>query len=313
MDEITEFYHRPVLLNEILDALQITPDGIYIDATYGGGGHSVAILARLNERGRLLAVDRDPEAVRLALKRHQGEKRFSIYRRSFSSLKQLIDSLGLVGLIDGIVLDLGVSSPQLDNPKRGFSFLREGPLDMRMDSTQGPTAAEWLAGVEEQELAKVIKEYGEERYARRIARAIVNARKHSRLNTTRQLTDLIASVVPRKEKTKHPATRTFQAIRIFINRELQELTQILPQSLELLRVHGRLAVISFHSLEDRIVKQFIRSHSRWQADVPRGLPVMGAELAPVLRTIGGVMRASDAECKRNPRARSAVLRVAERL
>lgn len=313
MDDVNDFSHRPVLLDEVLEALHIKPDGFYIDATYGGGGHSAAILERLNERGSLLAVDKDPEAVFLAQRRHQDERRFSIYRRSFASLKQLTDSLGLTGLTDGIVLDLGVSSPQLDNPKRGFSFLREGPLDMRMDSAQGLTAAEWLAGVDELELARVIKDYGEERYARRIARAIVNVRKQSRLSTTRQLADLIVTVVPRKEKNKHPATRTFQAIRIFINRELQELENILPQSLELLRRHGRLVVISFHSLEDRIVKQFIRSHSRQQADVPRGLPVMGVELGPALRVIGKIKRASEAESRRNPRARSAVLRVAERL
>jgi 16S rRNA (cytosine1402-N4)-methyltransferase len=313
MSKVTDFSHQPVLLDEVLEALHIIPDGTYVDATYGGGGHSAAILARLNARGRLLAVDKDPEAVDRAQKRHQDEQRFSIFRRSFASLKQLTDGLSLIGLIDGIVIDLGVSSPQLDNPKRGFSFLREGPLDMRMDTAHGPTAAEWLAGVNELELARVINEYGEERYAGRIARAIVNVRTQARLSTTGQLADLIASVVPQKEKKKHPATRTFQAIRIFINHELQELEQVLPQSLQVLRSRGRLAVISFHSLEDRTVKKFIRSHSRWRADIPRGLPVMGTELVPTLRAIDGVKRASEAERRHNPRARSATLRVAERL
>ena len=313
MDEVIEFSHQPVLLDEVVEALDIKPDGAYIDATYGCGGHSSAILARLNERGRLLAIDKDSEAVNRAQKRYQGEQRISIFRRSFTSLKQLTESVKLLGCIDGIVFDLGVSSPQLDDPKRGFSFLREGPLDMRMDSAQSPMAAEWLAGVDEFELARVIKDFGEERYARRIAKAIVNARKHSQLSTTGQLADLIATVVPRKEKNKHPATRTFQAIRIVINRELQELEATLPQSLEVLRKGGRLAVISFHSLEDRIVKRFIRCYSRRRATAPRGLPVMETELVPKLRAIGGVRRASEAEIRRNPRARSALLRVAERL
>ena len=313
MDENIEFSHQPVLLDEVLEALDVKPNGIYIDATYGYGGHSTAILEKLSEQGRLLAIDKDPIAVNLAQKRHQNEPRISIYRRSFTCLKQLTDSFSLIGKIDGILLDLGVSSPQLDDPKRGFSFIREGPLDMRMDSAQHQTAAEWLAGVDEFELTRVIKDFGEERYAKRIAKAIVTARTHRRLCTTTQLANLIATVVPRKEKNKHPATRTFQAIRIVINRELQELQATLPQCLEALRKGGRLVVISFHSLEDRIVKQFIRYHSRQRAGIPRGLPVMTAELVPELREIGGVTRASEAERKHNPRARSAVLRVAERL
>jgi 16S rRNA (cytosine1402-N4)-methyltransferase len=314
MDEGIEFSHQPVLLEEVLEALSIKPEGAYIDATYGRGGHSTAILERLNERGRLLAIDKDPEAVGLAQKRYRGEHRFSVHAGSFASLMQLTDGLKLTGRIDGILLDLGVSSPQLDDPKRGFSFLREGPLDMRMDSTQNPSAAEWLASISEVELARVIEEYGEERHARRIAKAVVMARRQSRLDNTRRLAELIASVVPRREKNKHPATRTFQAIRIVINRELEELEAILPQSLGVLRKHGRLAVISFHSLEDRIVKQFFRRYSsKWRADIPRGLPVMGTELKPKLRTIGGLIRASQEERRGNPRARSAVLRVAERL
>lgn len=314
MVEGIEYSHQPVLLEEVLDALNVKPGGVYIDATYGRGGHSTAILEKLNESGRLLAIDKDREAVDLAHKRHRGEQRFSIHGGSFSTLSLLTDSYNLTGWVDGILLDLGVSSPQLDDPNRGFSFLREGPLDMRMDTTQGLSAAEWLASIGEVELVKVIKEYGEERYARSIAKAIITARKHSRFDTTRQLAELVNSVVPRREKNKHPATRTFQAIRIAINQELKELEAILAQSLQVLRERGRLVVISFHSLEDRIVKHFIRHHSsKWRADIPRGLPVMGAGLKPTLRVIGDVIRASDAERQHNPRARSALLRVAERL
>ncbi|MEN8128681.1 MAG: 16S rRNA (cytosine(1402)-N(4))-methyltransferase RsmH [Pseudomonadota bacterium] len=313
MEEGGEYSHQPVLLDEALKALDITAEGIYLDGTYGRGGHSAAILERLNQQGRLLAIDQDPDAVSAAKRRFEGEQRFSIYQCSFAALKQLTDSLDLTGRIDGLLLDLGVSSPQLDNPQRGFSFIKDGPLDMRMDHSQEPSAAQWLARIDESKLAEVIKLYGEERYARRIAKAIVAARKEQPLTTTLQLADLISTAIPRRERQKHPATRTFQAIRIVINNELQALSEALRQSLSVLRGGGRLVVISFHSLEDRIVKRFIRNHSTAAAGTPRGLPVVEDMLVVQLRALGRVRRATKAECQRNPRARSAILRTAEHL
>lgn len=309
--EASDYIHQPVLLNEVIEALDIEPGGIYIDCTCGRGGHSIAILGKLNKKGRLIAIDKDLEAVTVVQKRLQKDRRFLIKQYSFADLIQLTDSLNLTGRIDGMLLDLGVSSPQLDDPQRGFSFLKQGPLDMRMDRTRNTTAAQWLASVDESKLAEIIKTYGEDRYAKRIAKTIVSARNRFPIQTTRQLASLISDSVPVRERDKHPATRTFQAIRIFINSELQDLNKVLKQSLDVLNKGGRLVVISFHSLEDRIVKRFIRNHSM-ALQAPRGLPVVeNAESAAQLRIVGRAQRASKAECQSNPRARSAILRTAE--
>jgi 16S rRNA (cytosine1402-N4)-methyltransferase len=307
-----EYGHQPVLLHEAIAALAIKPEGVYVDGTFGRGGHSAAILARLSAAGRLFAMDKDPAAVRAGKATFQADGRFHIEQGSFARLRQMADRLKLTGKVDGILLDLGLSSPQVDDPARGFSFTQDGPLDMRMDPEQGTTAAAWLATADEAEIADVIRAYGEERYARRIARAIVAARRHQPIETTAQLAMLIASTVPARERHKHPATRSFQAIRIFINRELEELREALAHSVAVLAAYGRLVVISFHSLEDRIVKRFMRRQSGGDPR-PRGLPPAPEPYAPVLRRLGKAIRPSADECARNPRARSAVLRVAERL
>jgi 16S rRNA (cytosine1402-N4)-methyltransferase len=304
--------HRPVLLDEAIEGLAIKPDGVYIDGTFGRGGHCEAILEKLNGRGRILAIDKDPEAIYTGLRRFQGERRISIKRSSFAMLRQLADTQGLTGRVNGMLFDLGVSSPQLEDPQRGFSFLRNGPLDMRMDPAQGPTSAAWLARASEKEIAAIIKAYGEERYARRIARAIVRTRVLKPISSTRQLVDIIVRVVPALKDRKHPATRTFQAIRIHINRELDELNAALAQTIEVLAKGGRLVVISFHSLEDRLVKRFIRNHGIG-GRIPRGLPLTEQRIPYELRPVGRAKRATEQECKRNPRARSAILRIAERL
>ncbi len=306
------FEHHPVLLDEVLESLNIRPDGIYLDGTFGRGGHSAAILQRLSENGRLLAMDKDPEAVAVAQSRFAGDSRFSIVRGSYTMLEQEVEKRGWRGKVDGILLDLGVSSPQLDDPTRGFSFRHDGPLDMRMDPESGHSAAEWLAEAGEGEIAMVLKEYGEERFAKRIARAIVHERAQAPITTTARLAKIVADANPKWEKDKHPATRSFQAIRIFINAELEELEQVLSQSVEMLAPGGRLALISFHSLEDRRVKRFIRDEARG-GDFPPGLPVTDAQLNRRLRAVGKDIRAGKAELAVNPRARSAVLRVAERL
>lgn len=306
------FEHHPVLLDEVLESLNIRPDGIYLDGTFGRGGHSAAILQRLSENGRLLAMDKDPEAVAVAQSRFAGDSRFSIVRGSYTVLEQEVERRGWKGKVDGILLDLGVSSPQLDDPTRGFSFRHDGPLDMRMDPESGHSAAEWLAEAGEGEIVMVLKEYGEERFAKRIARAIVRERAQAPITTTARLAKIVAEANPRWEKDKHPATRSFQAIRIFINAELEELEQVLSQSVEMLAPGGRLALISFHSLEDRRVKRFIRDEARG-GDFPPGLPVTDAQLNRRLRAVGKDIRAGKAELAVNPRARSAVLRVAERL
>jgi 16S rRNA (cytosine1402-N4)-methyltransferase len=313
--------HLPVLLEETVMALQIRADGIYVDGTYGRGGHSAAILARLGPAGRLLAIDRDPEAVAAARRWQEaaGDPRFSIAHARFSELGQVLDEQG-VGAVDGVLLDLGVSSPQLDDPARGFSFRADGPLDMRMDPTRGMSASEWLNKASEDEIAEVVRDYGEERFAVPIAKAIVarrgDADAGAAFQTTGELARLVAGVVRRRSKRpevgKDPATRTFQALRIFLNQELEELAGVLRIAVDRLRPAGRLAVISFHSLEDRIVKRFIASESGRDAprDPVRGTVLPGARirLAPVARVLPG-----PAETEANPRARSAVLRVAERL
>jgi 16S rRNA (cytosine1402-N4)-methyltransferase len=307
-----EYVHHAVLLNEAIAALAIKAEGIYVDGTFGRGGHSRAILSRLAATGRLIALDKDPYAVEIGRAQLGVDRRVCIKRNSFALLRQIIDGLRLTGKIDGILLDLGLSSPQVEDPKRGFSFIKDGPLDMRMDPDREPTAAAWLAKATETEIAQVLKNYGDERYARRIARAIVAARIRNPIETTTQLADLIAAAVPARERHKHPATRSFQAIRIFINRELEELCQALSHSLTVLAAYGRLVVISFHSLEDRVVKRFIRHHSEGPPR-PRDLPIAHDQGAGELRRLGRAIKPSPAECERNPRARSAVMRVAEKL
>ena len=308
MDAMT---HLPVMLDEVLAGLAIKPEGVYLDGTFGRGGHSRAILAQLGPEGRLIALDKDPEAIASPQARQLAhDRRFSLVQADFRHMAAVAEELGLAGRIDGILLDLGVSSPQLDNPSRGFAFLHDGPLDMRMNPAEGVSAAAWLANASEQEIADVIFRYGEERFARRIARAIVTARRQHPLERTSQLAGLIEKAVPRRERNKHPATRTFQALRIYLNRELEVLEQALPQTLTLLAPGGRLVVIAFHSLEDRIVKRFIRSQSRHRP-LPPKLPVMPSEADLALKDLG--KRLPDAlEIAANPRSRSAVLRVAER-
>lgn len=297
------------MLREALAALNVRADGAYIDATFGRGGHSRAILDRLGESGRLLAIDRDPEAVAAGLA--WNDPRFSVVHAAFSRIAEVARRHGLTA-VDGVLFDLGVSSPQLDTAERGFSFRQDAPLDMRMDPSQGMSAAEWLNTADEEEIARVVREYGEERFAKSIARTIVAARKSQPLTTTGQLARLVASAVRTRERGQNPATRTFQAVRIHINRELEELEQALAASVDLLKAGGRLAVISFHSLEDRRVKQFIRAESGG-ASPPPEIPIAGETCAGGrLRPVGKAQRASAAEAAANPRARSAVLRVAER-
>ncbi len=306
------YTHRPVLVEAVLAGLRIRPAGRYVDATFGCGGHSARILEHLEDNGCLLALDRDPGAVQIAQERFRGDTRFAMAHACFSTLGDQITARGWQGRVDGILFDLGVSSPQLDDPSRGFSFTKTGPLDMRMDTSRGKTAAMWLAQAKEDEIIEVLRTFGEERYAPRIARAIVNARKQDPLINTATLASVVAQANPRWERDKHPATRAFQAIRIFINQELNELVAALPQALTALAPGGRLVVMSFHSLEDRIVKQFIRREARGES-LPRDLPVMASTFHPRLREMGGVIRADTTEVSENPRARSAVLRIAERV
>ena len=303
--------HRPVLLQEALDGLAVRPDGIYLDGTFGRGGHAAAILERLGAAGQLYAMDKDPDAVRTARERFGQDARFHVRRGTFAMLGQLAREQGVAGRVSGILLDLGVSSPQLDDPARGFSFLKDGPLDMRMDPEQGLSAADWLAQADEREILRVLWEYGEERFARRIARAILRERDEHPIRTTQQLADLIAAAVPTRERHKNPATRSFQALRIEVNQELQDLALALEQVVDVLEPGGRLAVISFHSLEDRMVKRFLRRESRGE-EMPLDLPVTGGPKPGRLRLIGKAIRAGAAETDANPRARSAVLRIAER-
>lgn len=303
--------HVPVLLDEVITGLHIKPDGIYIDATFGRGGHSLAILAKLNEQGKLFAIDKDDEAIRFAEQSIQ-DKRFTIRKGSFVMLQQWIESLQLGQKIDGILLDLGVSSPQLDSPERGFSFLRDGPLDMRMDITNPLTAERWINTAPEREIAQVLKEYGEERFSKRIANAIVTARAQHVITRTLQLAEIIKKSNPSWEKHKHPATRSFQAIRIFINQELEDLSECLAQCLTVLKTGGRLAVISFHSLEDRIVKRFFKQEAQGK-QLPKDLPVKDCDIEKTIKLIGKAQYAGEAEVAANPRARSAVLRIVEKL
>lgn len=303
-----------MLLQESIEALAIRQDGLYIDATFGRGGHSQAILKRLSPDGRLLVIDKDPQAIEQAELLAKNDARVIVRYGSYARLQEFAEGIGWTGKVHGILLDLGVSSPQLDQAERGFSFLRDGPLDMRMDNLSGRSAADWLAVVGETELADVLWRYGEERFSRRIAKAISTYRVKQAITRTQQLAQIIADAIPRHEFGKNPATRSFQAIRIYLNRELEELEAVLPQAVNTLTPGGRLAVISFHSLEDRLVKQFIREKSSKPA-VPRGLPIKEVELVKnlVLKELGKPIRAGEEELKMNARARSATLRIAEKI
>ncbi|HEU0188456.1 MAG TPA: 16S rRNA (cytosine(1402)-N(4))-methyltransferase RsmH [Gallionella sp.] len=301
--------HTTVLLNEAVEALAIKPDGVYVDGTFGRGGHSAQILERLGSNGRLIALDKDPAAVETG--KTWRDERFRMVHRGFAKLAEVLDELG-VAKVDGILLDLGVSSPQLDDAARGFSFRFDAPLDMRMDTSSGMTAAQWLATVDEILLAEVIHDYGEERFAKQIARAVVAARTIEPLRTTRQLVELVSKAVRTREPGQSPATRTFQAIRIYLNQELEELARVLPECVTHLHAGGRLVVISFHSLEDRIVKHFMRDMAEGDK-LPRNVPIRAIEVPHGrLNLIGKAVRAGEAELQANPRARSAVMRVAER-
>src|SRR3954462_7086463 len=300
--------HRPVLLEEAISGLALRPDGIYLDGTFGRGGHSQAILDRLRPSGTLIAFDRDPEAEEAA--RAIADSRFHFVRSPFSSLAQVLRREGLQ-TVHGMLFDLGVSSPQLDDPTRGFSFRADGPLDMRMDPSTGPSAADWLAPAQQEEIKEGIRNYGEERFAKQIAAAIVAARGREPLRRTRQLADLVGQAVRTREPGQDPATRTFQALRIHLDRELEEVSLMLPQALSHLAPGGRLAVIAFHSLEDRPVKRFLQAAAH--PEVPRGLPLKASEMPqPAVKLVGRAVRASAEEIRTNPRARSAILRVAER-
>jgi 16S rRNA (cytosine1402-N4)-methyltransferase len=307
-----EYSHQPVLLAEVLTGLLIKPDGVYVDGTFGRGGHAGAILAVLGPEGRLLAMDKDPQAILSAEQQFGTDPRFEIEQGAFTMLSNMIARRQLQGRVNGLLLDLGVSSPQLDDASRGFSFSEDGPLDMRMDPSSGISAARWLETAAESDIRHVLKTFGEERFSRRIARAIVETRHETPLRTTRQLAELVAAAVPVREKNKHPATRSFQAIRIFVNNELDEITSVLDQVIDVLAPQGRMVVISFHSLEDRIVKRFIRDEYRGE-QAPLEFPLAGMDYVPRLKPVGKAVRASAAEVQHNPRARSAVLRVAERL
>ena len=303
--------HKTVLLEEAVDALNILPDGIYIDGTFGRGGHSRLILSKLGPEGRLIAIDRDPEAICEAKK--ITDPRVEIIHDRFSNVSLIAEKKNLTGRINGFLMDLGVSSPQLDESARGFSFMRDGPLDMRMDPTRGTSAAEWLAKAGESDIAWVLKEFGEERFAKRIARAIVEKRVETPIVTTVQLAKLIAESVPFQDPHKHPATRSFQGIRIYINSELQEVEAALSASRDILADKGRLAVISFHSLEDRIVKQFMKKESS-PPEIPFGLPIREEDLKKDIKfsLVGKPVKPTEGEIRENVRSRSALLRVAQR-
>ena len=306
-----EYQHITVLLNEAVDALAVREDGIYVDGTFGRGGHSRLILSRLGSQGRLIVFDKDPQAIGAAQKLAEKDGRVTVVHDGFSSFQTTLDKLGIEE-IDGALFDLGISSPQIDDGARGFSFRFDAPLDMRMDPTRGMSAAEWIATASEQDLHEVIKNYGEERFSRQIARAIVAQREESPIDTTRKLAQLVAQNVRTRERGQDPATRTFQAVRIFINRELEEVEAVLPQVMGRLKQGGRLAVIAFHSLEDRIVKQFVKKYSQ-HPPLPRWAAVKEADLPlPPLKAVGKAIKPGVEETASNPRARSAVLRVAER-
>jgi len=300
--------HATVLLNEAVDALAVIENGCYVDGTFGRGGHSREILKRLNSQGCLLGIDKDPQAVEVAKELEQQDKRFQVFHGSFMQLQQAVT--GIDRPLNGLLLDLGVSSPQLDDASRGFSFSSDGPLDMRMDTSRGITAAQWLAQADEGEIVSVLKDYGEEKFARRIARAVVERRMTAPVQTTAELARLVSDAMPRHDKHKHPATRSFQAIRIRINEELIDLEKCLQAAIEILARGGRLVVISFHSLEDRIVKRFFRKLAEGDR-LPKGVPVQHEQTNAKVKLIGKAVFPSEQEIAQNPRARSAVMRVAE--
>jgi 16S rRNA (cytosine1402-N4)-methyltransferase len=306
------FVHTPVLLREVLAALDIRAGGRYVDATFGRGGHSAAILERVGPQGAVIAFDRDPAAIAAGRERFANDGRMTLVSSAFSRLSTVVAQMGLAGAIDGVLLDLGVSSPQLDDASRGFSFTHDGPLDMRMDVSTGASAADFVAKASEHDIARVIRDFGEERFAKRIARAIVNARREAPIVRTAQLAEIVAHAIPKWEPGKHPATRTFQAIRIQVNQEFEEIRAALAGSLAVLAPAGRLCVISFHSLEDNIVKRFMQQHSQ-EDPVYAGLPDVPAHARPKLKRIGKAIHPGEEEIAANPRARSAVLRVAERV
>jgi 16S rRNA (cytosine1402-N4)-methyltransferase len=310
----SSFRHITVLLDEAVDGLAVRADGCYLDGTFGRGGHSRLILERLGPDGHLLGFDKDPLAIATGNELAAEDGRFVVVQRSFAELGEEIAVRGLAGKVNGVLLDLGVSSPQLDDAERGFSFLNDGPLDMRMDPTRGVSAAQWIASASEEEIARVLKEYGEERFAKRMARAVVLRRAEQPFERTADLAQVLTVANPAWEKGKNPATRAFQGLRIYINNELGDLQRGLDAALEALEVGGRLVVISFHSLEDRIVKQFMRKHAKGERDeYPRDLPIIPKAFEPRLKLIGKPQYASAAELKANPRSRSAVMRVAEKM
>ncbi len=303
--------HKPVLLDEVIEALNIRAEGYYIDGTFGRGGHSRAILQRLGPKGHLLAFDKDPDAIKSIDDDLKNDPRFEIVQGSFTMLMQQAMQRNIKGHVAGILFDFGVSSPQLDDADRGFSFRFDAPLDMRMNTETGQTVADWLKTAKEKEIADVIYQYGEERASRRIARAIAKARDEQPVTHTRQLAEIISKVMPVRKKDIHPATKTFQALRIFINQELEDINEVLPQAVDVLEPEGRLVAISFHSLEDRIVKRFMRQQSTAE-NFPPELPILPEQQKVKLKLIGKKIRARETEVKENPRARSAVLRIAER-
>ncbi len=309
---MADFQHQSVLLQQAVDALVTDRDGFYIDGTFGRGGHARKILSNLSGQGRLLVVDKDPQAIEEACRLQEQDPRLIVAHSSFAEIADLAGTHGVAGQVSGVLLDLGVSSPQLDDAERGFSFTKDGPLDMRMNTEAGLTAEQWLAEAGEEEMARVFFEYGEEKFSRRIARAIAEVRKHSRINRTLQLAEIVKQANPAWEKHKHPSTRVFQAIRIHINDELRDLEKALAGIVEILKTGGRMVVISFHSLEDRLVKQFIVLEERGD-DFPPDMPVTQAQLNPRLKRVGRQVKADASEVTSNIRARSAVLRVAEKI
>ncbi len=304
--------HRPVLLNEAVEALAVKSNGFYLDGTFGRGGHSAEILTRLDDGGKLLAMDQDPQAIKIAQQKFANDSRFEIVKENFENIEAVVESRGMTQQVDGVLLDIGVSSPQLDDASRGFSFIRSGPLDMRMNPDAGQSAAEWLAEVTEYDLTTVLMHFGEEKFARRIANAIVETRKETLISDTVQLANIIEAAIPVKPKNKHAATKSFQAIRIHINRELEVLELALRSSLNVLAVGGRLAVISFHSLEDRMVKRFFRDMSRGP-NIPKDIPILAKDLMQPYKLVGKAIKPSQQEVQENPRSRSSVLRVIEKV
>lgn len=304
--------HTTVLLHEAVDALVIDPDGFYVDGTFGRGGHTAELLSKLSVQGSVVAIDKDPQAIAEGQARFSGEARLKLVHGTFADLSEIVAQMGKTGELSGVLLDLGVSSPQIDQAERGFSFMRDGPLDMRMDTSRGLSAAEWIASAEEQDIARVIKEYGEERFARRMASAVVKEREKTPITRTVQLAGILAAAHPAWERGRHPATKAFQAIRIFINRELDDLEALLAQIIDTLKVGGRLVVISFHSLEDRRVKRFIRDQEQG-IKLPKNLPVRDVDRGVRLIKVGKAVKPADSEVDGNVRSRSAVMRTAERV